>query len=537
MSLRTAYPTFFRLHASLARRLAPFFRLLTAAARLIDHILLFRWWTWHTTRRLVFTSAVLLTLIAVAYAVENWRGRRAFAAVTREAAAAGLSFTSRDHAQPPVPDNQNLAKLPLFDAPADAKLRDDFWNKLNADLNPQRKDRTTRTTPTYLPNTGRPSPLENRPADLAALRAEMDALAVERDEERLDAYLARLTPLLADLSTATVVRPYLRYDYDWTNPVDITLPQVGPLRTIAQVATLQALVHLENNRPADAARSLGVPLSLRAAVQRDPFLISQLTAIAIDATGTSAIWQGQLDHRWTTAELEFFAKLLADDQILDSFHNAYTSEAAGSVTILLQLPESLRIYDSAFTSDNTTRSLRPIVLWAPSGWVDQNAAFMGRYFIDEVIPSIDPTAGRIHPEKIKPRDYNASPPRPYSAIANLIMPSVGKLAFTVGRSKTTHDLARLAMELERHYLAHGAYPESLTPVLAADPALAVLHDPFTGEPYRYRCDADGGFTLWGVGQNLRDDGAAYPANHGNDRADYSTGDLVWHVPGAAQKHD
>jgi len=67
-------------------------------------------------------------------------------------------------------------------------------------------------------------------------------------------------------------------------------------------------------------------------------------------------------------------------------------------------------------------------------------------------------------------------------------------------------------------------------VLATASALAALHDPFDGQPYRYRREADGGFTLWGVGQNLQDDGGAFP-DLSDNRANYETGDVVWRVPG------
>lgn len=525
MSLRTAFPTFFRVYPTLSDDLR-------TAARFALHLVAFRWWTWRFTRRLLLGSAVLATLIGLFYTVENWRGRRAFAAITREAAAAELSFNLGDRAQPPVSDDQNLAKIPLFDAPDEPNARREFWNKLDTTLNPQRRDGTTRTTPNYLPYTVSRA-FENRPADLTALRAEIDTLSTNNNQETFDAYLSRLAPLLADLNEATTKRPYMRYDYNWAKPMDIEIPQFGQIRTLAQIATLQALVHLENNRPADAAHSLTIPLRLRSAVQRDPLVISQLLAFAIENISTGAVWEGQLDHLWTTAELDLISRLLADDKILDSFRNAYASEAAWGITILLQLPESLRTPGYSFADDRTTRSIRPLVLWAPSGWLYQNATIMGRYYLDEVLPSIDTTGARVYPEKIRRRDDPASPLRPYSAIADIMIPSVNTFPFAVGRSKTNHDLARLAVSLEKHLLTHDVYPDSLAPVLAADPALAALHDPYDGQPYRYRRDPDGGFTLWGVGQNLRDDGGAYPGTFSStagDRANYTTGDLVWRVP-------
>ena len=84
MSLRTACPTFCRIPLQIARIVSSFTRL----ARWLSPL---RWWTWRFTRRLLFSLAVLVTLLATLYSVENWRGRRAFAAIAREATARGLS--------------------------------------------------------------------------------------------------------------------------------------------------------------------------------------------------------------------------------------------------------------------------------------------------------------------------------------------------------------------------------------------------------------------------------------------------------------
>ena len=167
----------------------------------------------------------------------------------------------------------------------------------------------------------------------------------------------------------------------------------------------------------------------------------------------------------------------------------------------------------------------------PSGWFHQNAAAIGRFALHHALPSIDPDAGRVQLAMMPASPQDSLPgPLPYSVIARLLAPAYGGVGQAAGQAKSTHDLARLAVALEKHLLSHNTYPGSLAPVLAADPALAALHDPFDGQPYRYRRETDGGFALWGVGQNLRDDGGAFPGKRGQ-RADYTTGDLVWQVPG------
>lgn len=522
MSLRTACPTLFRL-------IPAFFRIVGTVVRFVLHLITFRWWTWRLTRRLAIATAILATLLALSYAIENWRGRRAFAAVARQAAAAGISLNLRDQTPPPVPADLNLAKLPLLDAPGDPKARELFWNALNASLTLQSVNRDTPQKPWSLPGEHRPSFLENRPGDIAAFRDAMLHLESEKGRESLASFLGRTTPLLEELATAAEARPYLRYEYDWKTPVDafVNTPHFGTLRSLAQAADCHALLAIEARQPAQAARPICLVLRLGSALRDDPFLITKMIAAAMDRPAESSIWQGQLSHVWTHAELDTFATLLAKDGILPGVRRAYVGEAAFGVSLLLQLPSS--VPDLAVDREATLARIWG--RWLPSGWIYQNAASVARHHLTRSLPSLDLEASRVRPETFGPDDQGPhSGFYPYDVFSRMIGVSLKNTTLRAGQAKTTRDLARLALALEKHLLARGAYPESLAPVLAADPALAALHDPFDGQPYRYRRDPDGGFTLWGIGQNLRDDGGAYPAMKGPSSPRYDTGDLVWHIP-------
>jgi hypothetical protein len=504
MSLRTAYPTFI-------------------------HLLTFRWWTWRLTRRLLFACAVLATLIALVYAVENWRGRRAFAAVAREAAAAGLSFNLADHAPPPVPDALNLAKISLLEPPLNEAGRTRFWQELEQRLGLQPP---AGSTAVYPPSDGSPDFLKNQAADFARLRAAFQTATETRDSENLDAYLYRVAPILSELATACATRPHLQFDSDWSRPYWINLRHIGAMRLVSQAAALQSLVHLENQRPTEAALALAIPLHLGSALRSDPLLISQLGATGISDLGYGVLWQGQLRHQWTHDDLDHSARLLAQDRILSRFQQSYLMEGAAAIAVSLQLaePSSAPVMGEEMLETDTQRTLNRVFGLAPAGWAHQNAARIGRAIIHETLPSIDANAARVTPRTSGPEKNENRLLQPYRVLEHIFLPSFDKFTLTAGRGKTANDLARLAVALEQHFLAHGAYPDSLAPVLATDPALAALHDPFDGKPYRYRRDPDGGFTLWGVGQNLRDDGGAFPGKKG-PRADYDTGDLVWRIPG------
>jgi hypothetical protein len=67
---------------------------------------------WRRTRQLLIAVAVLITLVALFYAEENWRGRRAWERCKRELEAKGAVLDWSAFIPQPVPDEQNIFKAP-----------------------------------------------------------------------------------------------------------------------------------------------------------------------------------------------------------------------------------------------------------------------------------------------------------------------------------------------------------------------------------------------------------------------------------------
>jgi hypothetical protein len=72
-----------------------------------------RWFfTWQTMRRALVGSAVFATLLTVFYAVENWRGKRAWEQCKRDLAAKGELLEWAACIPAPIPDDENIIKAP-----------------------------------------------------------------------------------------------------------------------------------------------------------------------------------------------------------------------------------------------------------------------------------------------------------------------------------------------------------------------------------------------------------------------------------------
>src|SRR5205807_3836798 len=120
---------------------------------------------------------------------------------------------------------------------------------------------------------------------------------------------------------------------------------------------------------------------------------------------------------------------------------------------------------------------------------------------------------------------------PYTILARLLLPALGKAVQKFGRNQTYADAARVACALERYRLAHGALPdnlEALTPQFLDK----VPNDIMDGKPLRYHRTSDGGYTLYSVGWNQTDDGGQLVRKPGPKEAtiDLTQGDWVWQMP-------
>src|SRR5690349_10662902 len=65
-------------------------------------------------RRIVIAIVVFVTFIALLFAEENWRGKRAWTKYRAGLAARGVELNWHKLAPPPVPDDQNFAMTPFL---------------------------------------------------------------------------------------------------------------------------------------------------------------------------------------------------------------------------------------------------------------------------------------------------------------------------------------------------------------------------------------------------------------------------------------
>lgn len=135
----------------------------------------------------------------------------------------------------------------------------------------------------------------------------------------------------------------------------------------------------------------------------------------------------------------------------------------------------------------------------PAGWFDVNSSYIVRATLDYTA-ILDRPGPAItwwqEAEKVK-REFEER--RGMDRL--LAWPPAGPLLLKMGaRALVEHQLMLTVCELERYYLAHGAYPVTLDAI----PAEARL-DPLYDKPFGYRVQ-DGKFTLYSIGPDGSDEG-------------------------------
>ena len=491
-------------------------------------------WSWGFLKFVLWT----ITFIVFFYVEEDWRGARAWSGTKAEWEAKGETFDMNAFVPPPVPDDQNLAAIPLFDL--------EPFSKTDSSLLPVALMKAVRTD---LPGNDIP-PRGNwqrgeRP-DLTKIRnviATDYAAAFPGASLPLDTgeQFDELYPFLSDLRAASATRLLCRFKVDYI----VSPPAARPLVLltlqikVSELVTLHAILALDRNQPDLALEDIKTNYKLLSAVKSDPTLVGGLVAIGINAVDGPVIYDGLARHAWSDAQLAEIERTLSQVNFLAAYQYAMRCEAADSTCNIEFMKKRASRSDLYGLFGMSSQKDVPLAVrvspypW-PGGWWDENKSLMASFLCRE-LTTVDPQIRRVFPqvdlgfsqeaEQAKTRWDAFAPWRIWFTIS-LVESLTQKYAY----AQVWIDQARLACALERYRLAHNSYPPSLD-ALAPAYLDKLPHDIMNGEPYRYRLRPDGTFLLYSVGWNETDDGGEVVFDKDNpNRLDYLQGDWVWPTP-------
>ncbi len=513
-----------------------------------------RLFAWLLLRRF-FVLACLVTVIVLVYTVENWRGRHAWADFQHEWKAKGEHFEAASF-NPPVPDAENFFMADVWEpfrvAASNATTRLPEENKLPQLLN------------AYGPQGGQaPRMGDAIRGTRTDLQAWQDFYRTNNWFESNDGRRTNYFPVAASPQTpaqdvllalnkyeATVAqlheaarRPSARFWIGRENEFSFStalMPLLAQMKGCAQYLNLHAIASLANDDAETALKDLQLSIRLTESLNTEPTLIAYLVQIAMNQIRGIAIWEGLADHRWSDAQLTALAEAVHQENHLKNYQVGMRGERLFGLQALEQIRRS-RSWDwLGDTPPETAKSFWEETLGnspfrlVPAGWFDQNKVSLSRINVEFFLPLVDvenhlaapATAHRLR-QNLPPRLLRLNP---YNLFGAMLFPALERASEKAARAQAFNDQIRVACALERHRLAHGAFPESLA-TLEPQFITKLPHDVINGQPLKYRREPDGSFILYSVGWNETDDGGTVVMKGKNSATvDPDKGDWVWRYP-------
>jgi len=487
-------------------------------------------------------SAILVSIPVAGYLVLDRRGKSAWAAFVKDARARGEWIEPHTLIPPPVPDEENFAAAPMF-APlfdytktppisgnaiwGNPSGRTDLLS-VNLEGGKARKFGSwLRGIPTDL---GEWQTDAVKPNDLTKSPAEDVLTALSRFDRTMAAV------------RAAALRPRSRFPvhYDELPPAD---SHCLAIEHLAEIAILRASAELSLGRTDDACADAELSLRLARTLDGEPALLDAILEAALVRMALQPVWEGLVTHQWNDAHLKALDAQLSQFNLAACIERGLLGEREFHCFPLLDfVKQDRRVFRAMLEDDREewyNRTKWSNRIWTnslPDGWIDEKKAIAGKFF-RRWLDCIDPKTVRFFPKKVEYAIGEEDRMLRNRELLPVTAASLGYPREIVLRSATSQafaQLARLALELERHRVVHGIYPERLTDLLDLEPAgFTVPVDPASGHPAHYRLDPHGGYILYYDGWNEMDDGGktvwkdAWKEPLERTNIDWGAGDWVW----------
>ncbi len=467
-------------------------------------------------------ALALISLVVLFYSEESWRGKRAWAALQREASARGESLEFSSLTIPAIPDDQNFAKAPgvagllentnsqpFYHGTAD-KWRPTGWvSQQFTDLVWWQKffrNRAAKSVMAKHGTNGLTFPATPEPQTPAA-----DVLFA----------LGKFETNLAVLRAASQ-RPELRLPIDcnkgfflWS---ELNNSPLQSLNEAAHLLSLRASAELQQGQSEAALQDVLLALRLGELVSKEPSYFTYRRPWDIAQFYLQPIWEGLAAHRWNDAQLAALQEKLNGVDMSAEYRHCLRGETLAIMNLFDQWLAYIADRPTEFARRVTPLSpkeddgfvdwvARMVIKFYPVGWLYQDKVWIYRFYQRHTDPLIT-VALRNQPQQ----KWNAGNP----VFADPIMAMFAPLALrgdfqgtSVGflTLRTFVEQAAAACALERFRLAQGKYPETLE-TLVPDYLQQIPADYFvpTAAQLKYLRTPDGGFKLYSVGFGGRNDG-------------------------------
>jgi hypothetical protein len=267
--------------------------------------------------------------------------------------------------------------------------------------------------------------------------------------------------------------------------------------------------------------------------RNEALLISQLVALALDGMRSVMIWETINAGTIDAGMLERVQGELANIDLQAGMLSAVRAELAGALDAIEWIAEGGVDPSMLSRPDGTaSRTVALTTKAAPTGWINQNRAYMANWYLDYVIlPMRDSElsdvlvkAGELETLLMETKEGGMHPHKIMPLIA---MPVISSIIGKVIHAEANRQMQILACALERHRLDTGDYPDALDALvpkyietIPADPC-APSDDPIHYEKVGTR------YRLWSIALDCESDGGTVDKTAKRLTSESYDGDWVW----------
>lgn len=510
---------------------------------------------WRWLKRGLFAFAALVTLLALAVAIENWRGAREWKRVRDELRKKGEPLSFAELIPPMPPNDENFASVPLFDGlfdkSIDPKTGKPVWQEKEQQARLPKwlgmlKDRG-RWWPGGSTSLAWDKSITNR-GSIALEDIEqganrnvwgsmttnhtIDGVDIVRTpiEEAVSKLLESSRPVMDEIERA-VRRPKSQFPIHYEDNAGAILPHLSLLKQLSKIFSLRAQVRLSSGDSAGAMQDATTTLLLSDSIRDEPFLISGLVRIAMFNEALWPIWKGLSSRVWNEVELRKLQSELGQLHFLASYQHCLRGERIMGIDYANALEHERDLKQIIHRQTGLFDDTWVHQPWFfPRGWFDHNKAVMVDLDDQYLLPAIDVVKQRFYPKQMRTYADHVDSVLEHDwklFVYNDIHSFSREAPIKFAVAQTQANLAIIACALERYSFKEGHYPE--TPAALVPAYVAVLpHDLIDGNPLRYRA-AGRGYLLYSIGYNGTDDNGEVATQVAKGITNWvpERGDWVW----------